>query len=94
MVKIDFGASKRTHHTRRIHIGKSPKNPKRRSCRLTWLRIQGQAQSLNMRDQGIKVIIGQEKEGVFKKEWDKAVADGWIPGKNLFPMEEAAKWEP
>jgi ketol-acid reductoisomerase len=53
--------------------------------------IQGQAQSLNMRDNGIRVIIGQEKEGVFKTEWDKAVADGWVPGQNLFPLEEAAK---
>ncbi len=53
--------------------------------------IQGQAQSLNMRDNGVKVIIGQEKEGIFKKEWDKAVADGWVPGKNLFPLEEAAQ---
>src|SRR5512141_39265 len=53
--------------------------------------IQGQAQSLKMRDNGVKVIIGQEKEGIFKKEWDKAVADGWKPGENLFPMEEAAK---
>src|SRR5512142_3274544 len=44
-----------------------------------------------MRDNGIKVIIGQEKDGVFKKEWDKAVADGWVPGENLFPLEEAAK---
>lgn len=53
--------------------------------------IQGAAQSLNMRDNGIKVIIGQEKEGTFKKDWDKAVADGWVPGENLFPLEEAAK---
>jgi ketol-acid reductoisomerase len=53
--------------------------------------IQGQAQSLNMRDNGVKVIIGQENTGVYKKEWDKAIADGWKPGENLFPMEEAAK---
>ena len=53
--------------------------------------IQGAAQSLNMRDNGVKVIIGQEKEGIFKKEWDKALADGWVPGENLFPLEEAAK---
>lgn len=53
--------------------------------------IQGAAQSLNMRDNGIKVIIGQEKEGIFKKDWDKAVADGWVPGENLFPLEEAAR---
>jgi ketol-acid reductoisomerase len=53
--------------------------------------IQGRAQSLNMRDNGIKVIIGQEKSGVHKAYYDLAVQDGWVPGKTLFSMEEAAK---
>ena len=51
--------------------------------------VQGPAQSLNMRDNGFKVIIGQEPK--FKREWDKAIKDGWVPGKTLFPIEEAAK---
>lgn len=51
--------------------------------------VQGPAQSLNMRDNGFKVIIGQAPE--FKADWDKAVADGWVPGETLFPIEEAAK---
>ncbi|MGE4569062.1 MAG: ketol-acid reductoisomerase [Bacteroidales bacterium] len=51
--------------------------------------VQGPAQSLNMRDNGFKVIIGQAPE--FKSDWDKAVADGWVPGETLFPIEEAAK---
>jgi ketol-acid reductoisomerase len=44
-----------------------------------------------MRDNGIKVIIGQEKSGVHKAYYDLAVQDGWVPGKTLFSMEEAAK---
>jgi len=53
--------------------------------------IQGRAQSLNMRDNGIEVIIGQENTGFHKRYFDLAVEDGWIPGKNLFSMEDAAK---
>src|SRR4026207_51645 len=49
---------------------------------------QGPAQAMNMRDNGIKVIIGQ-REGT--KNWDKAVADGWVPGETLFSVEEAAE---
>jgi ketol-acid reductoisomerase len=51
--------------------------------------VQGPAQALNMKDQGFKVIIGQAPE--FKEDWDKAVRDGFVPGKTLFPVEEAAK---
>jgi len=50
--------------------------------------VQGPAQSLNMRDNGFNVIIGQSPK--FKREWDKAVSDGWVPGKTLFDIEEAA----
>ena len=92
MVKMDFGGVKEDVITREeFTLGKAQKILKDEVVVSLGYGIQGQAQSLNMRDQGIKVIIGQEKEGVFKKEWDKAVVDGWIPGKNLFPMEEAAK---
>ena len=48
---------------------------------------QGRGQGLNMRDQGFNVILGLRK-GV---SWEKAVEDGWVEGKNLFEIEEAAK---
>ncbi len=51
--------------------------------------VQGPAQALNMRDNGIPVIIGQRPEE--KRYWDKAVGDGFKPGKTLFPIEEAAE---
>ena len=47
--------------------------------------VQGPGQSLNMRDNGFNVIVGQRKG----KTYDKAVADGWVPGKTLFEIEEA-----
>ena len=50
--------------------------------------VQGPAQSLNLRDNGFNVIVGQAPE--FKNEWNKAKADGWVEGETLFPVEEAA----
>lgn len=50
--------------------------------------VQGPGQSLNLRDNGFNVIVGQRKGG---KTWDKAVADGWVPGETLFDIEEAAE---
>ena len=51
--------------------------------------VQGPAQAFNMKDNGINVIIGQSPED--KSYWDKAIADGWIPGRTLFPIEEAVE---
>jgi ketol-acid reductoisomerase len=50
--------------------------------------VQGPGQALNLRDNGIRVIVGQREGG---KTWDRAVADGFVPGKTLFPLEEAAQ---
>ncbi len=50
--------------------------------------VQGPGQSLNLRDNGFNVIVGQRKGG---KTWEKAVADGWVPGETLFDIEEAAE---
>lgn len=49
--------------------------------------VQGRGQSLNMKDNGVKVLVGQRPK---TKTWDLAVQDGWEPGKTLFPLEEAA----
>ena len=51
--------------------------------------VQGPAQAFNMKDNGVNVIIGQSPED--KPYWDKAIADGWVPGKTLFPIEEAVE---
>jgi ketol-acid reductoisomerase len=50
--------------------------------------VQGPGQALNMKDNGVNVIVGQ-REGT--TSWKKAVEDGWVPGKTLFPLEEAAR---
>jgi ketol-acid reductoisomerase len=51
--------------------------------------VQGPAQSLNMRDNGINVIVGQRCED--KDCWEKALKDGWELDKTLFSLEEAAE---
>ncbi len=49
--------------------------------------IQGPGQAGNLRDNGFNVIVGQ-RQG---KTYEKAVADGWEPGKTLFSIEEAVQ---
>src|SRR6516165_3111939 len=50
--------------------------------------VQGRGQSLNMKDNGVNVIVGIRPNS---KGWQQAQEDGWVPGKTLFPLEEAAK---
>src|SRR5437588_2438419 len=50
--------------------------------------VQGRGQSLNMKDNGVNVIIGVREKG---RGWDLARQDGWVSGKTLFPLEEAAR---
>ncbi|KOS21431.1 Ketol-acid reductoisomerase [Escovopsis weberi] len=47
---------------------------------------QGHGQGLNLRDNGLNVIIGVRKDG---KSWNDAIQDGWVPGKNLFEVDDA-----
>eukprot|EP00954_Amorphochlora_amoebiformis_P021363 1345914-Amorphochlora_amoeboformis.AAC.1 len=49
-------------------------------------RTQGRGQALNMRDQGLDVIIGLRKG----RTWELAKEDGWVEGESLFEIEEAA----
>ncbi|MDR1330610.1 MAG: ketol-acid reductoisomerase [Tannerella sp.] len=49
--------------------------------------VQGPGQSLNLRDNGFNVIVGQRRGST----WDKAVSDGWVPGETLFEIEEACE---
>ena len=49
--------------------------------------VQGPSQAKNLRDGGFRVIVGQRRGGA---SWDKALADGWVPGETLFGLQEAA----
>src|SRR5437667_6583282 len=50
--------------------------------------VQGRGQSLNMKDNGVRIIIGLRDKG---RSWDLAQQDGWVPGKTLFGLEEAVQ---
>jgi ketol-acid reductoisomerase len=90
MARIDFGGTMEEVITREeFPLARAREVLKKEVIAVIGYGVQGPAQSLNMRDNGFKVIIGQAPE--FKREWDKAVKDGWVPGKTLFPVEEAAR---
>jgi ketol-acid reductoisomerase len=89
MAKINFGGVIEDVVTREeFPLSKAREVLKNEVVAVIGYGVQGPAQSLNMRDNGINVIIGQAPE--FKADWDKAVKDGWVPGKTLFPIAEAA----
>jgi ketol-acid reductoisomerase len=50
--------------------------------------VQGPAQAQNLKDNGFNVIVGQRQNS---SSWDKALQDGWVPGKNLFSLEQACE---
>jgi ketol-acid reductoisomerase len=90
MAKIDFGGVLEDVVTRdEFPLSKARDVLKNEVIAVIGYGVQGPAQSLNMKDNGLNVIVGQAPE--FKKDWDRAVADGFVPGRTLFPVEEAAK---
>ncbi len=90
MAQIDFGGVIENVVTREeFPLSKAREVLKNEVVAVIGYGVQGPAQALNMKDNGINVIIGQAPE--FKADWDKAVKDGFVPGKTLFPVEEAAK---
>ena len=90
MAKINFGGVEENVVTREeFPLSKAQEILKDEIICVVGYGVQGPAQSLNMQDNGFKVIIGQSPD--FKEDWDRAINDGWIPGETLFPIEEAAK---
>jgi ketol-acid reductoisomerase len=70
-------------------LSKARKVLKKETVAVLGYGVQGPAQAMNMRDNGIDVIIGQWPGD--KVYWKKAVSDGWVPGKTLFSLEEATE---
>src|SRR5512137_2897290 len=90
MPKINFGGVKEDIVTRgEFSLARARTVLKREVIAIIGYGVQGPAQALNLKDNGFKVIIGQSK--AFKRDWDRAVADGWVPGKTLFDIEEAVR---
>ena len=90
MAKINFGGVlEEVITTEEFSLKKAQEVLKKEVVAVLGYGVQGPAQAFNMKDNGINVIIGQAKED--KQYWDKAIADGWVPGKTLFPIEEAVQ---
>jgi ketol-acid reductoisomerase len=90
MAKINFGGVMEDVITsKEFSLKRAQKVLKKEVVAVLGYGVQGPAQAFNMRDNGINVIIGQAKED--KRYWKKAIADGWVPGKTLFPIEEAVQ---
>jgi ketol-acid reductoisomerase len=90
MAKLNFGGVEENVVTREeFPLSKAQEVLKDEVIAIIGYGVQGPAQALNLKDNGINVIIGQAPE--FKADWDRAVADGFVPGESLFPIAEAAQ---
>lgn len=90
MALIDFGGVKERVVTRKeFPMSRARKVLKNEVIAVLGYGVQGPAQSLNLRDNGFNVIVGQDPR--FKRDWARAVADGWKPGQTLFDIPEAVR---
>jgi ketol-acid reductoisomerase len=89
MAKINFGGVEEEVVTREeFSLEKARQVLAAETVAVLGYGVQGPAQALNMRDNGIHVIVGQ-RSGT--RSWEKALKDGWEPGKTLFSLEEATE---
>jgi len=89
MAKLNFGGVEENVVTREeFPLEKAHQVLENEVIAIIGYGVQGPGQALNLRDNGFNVIIGQRFPS---KTWDKAVADGWVPGETLFSIEEAAE---
>ena len=87
MAKINFGGTIEEVVTRKeFPLNKAVEYLKNEVIAVIGYGVQGPGQSLNLKDNGFNVIVGQRKNS---KSWDKAISDGWMEGKNLFDIDEA-----
>ena len=88
MAKINFGGVEENVITREeFTLEQARETLKGETIAVIGYGVQGPGQSLNLRDNGFNVIVGQRPG----KTYDKAVADGWVPGETLFGIEEACE---
>jgi len=89
MAKIDFGGVVEDVVTaEEFPLARAQEVLKGETVAVLGYGVQGPGQALNMRDNGIRVIVGQREGG---SSWQRAVDDGFVPGETLFSLEEAAE---
>src|SRR5436190_21138503 len=85
MATINFGGVREQVVTRKeFPMSRARQVLKNETIAVIGYGVQGPAQALNLRDNGFKVIIGQRTK-------DRAIKDGWVPGKTLFDIDEAVR---
>jgi ketol-acid reductoisomerase len=89
MAVINFGGVEENVVTREeFPLSKAQEVLRSETVAVIGYGVQGPGQSLNLKDNGINVIIGQRKNS---SSWEKAVKDGWVEGQDLFEIEEACR---
>jgi ketol-acid reductoisomerase len=89
MAKLNFGGTVENVVTRdEFPLKKALETMKDETIAIIGYGVQGPGQSLNLKDNGFNVIVGQRSPSL---SWDKAINDGWVPGETLFSIEEAAE---
>src|SRR5678816_4869131 len=85
MAKINFGGTIEEVVTREeFPMEKALDILKKETIAIIGYGVQGPAQALNLRDNGFNVIVGQRSK-------ERAIRDGWVPGKTLFDIDEAVR---
>src|SRR5256886_6075820 len=85
MALINFGGTKEEVVTRKeFPMSKARQVLKNETLAIIGYGVQGPAQALNLRDNGFNVIVGQRSK-------ERALKDGWVPGKTLFDIDEAVR---
>lgn len=88
MAKLNFGGVMENVVTREeFPLEKAREVLKGEKIAVLGYGVQGPGQSLNLKDNGFDVIVGQRPG----KTYDKAVEQGWKPGETLFSIEEACQ---
>ncbi len=89
MATINFGGVNENVVTREeFPLSKALETLKNETIAIIGYGVQGPGQSLNLKDNGFNVIVGQRKGG---KSWQKALNEGWVEGKDLFDIDEACE---
>ncbi len=89
MAKIEFGGIEEEVITRdEFPIEKALETLKDETIAIIGYGVQGPGQAMNLRDNGFNVIVGQRDSTA---TYEKAKADGWVPGETLFSPVEAAE---
>jgi ketol-acid reductoisomerase len=87
MAQLNFGGTVENVVTREeFPLAKAQEVLKNETVAVIGYGVQGPGQALNLKDNGFKVIVGQRSPS---KSWDKAIADGFVPGETLFDIKEA-----